>query len=551
MPRSTRRRAPETYATQRCRFVAVVIALVACSCTEKKPPLGGETESDGGAANPGSGGHSENAGAVGNAGAAGDPSGGAGAADGAPVGFESYFGAGTRLEAIVHSAAGVDRFAGRWFDTELGVPCEFRGASSDFRCLPTGSGAIIGYHLDAACSRPLAMVPTSSCPGATAPTVTLGPSPDACHGYEPYRIVAPAIDAPSVLYLGTPDDCSRVPPESIPTGFALYATQPMAWSDLVGGRFVVRERAPNLKAYVLETDDGAWAVAGFYNAARDEPCWPVEIAGLVTDDRCAPVTTDGSGSLFTEAACESPGVLVTSSLACSPHTPRALLRLGNASATCPETTPYELMGLGESVTGSGYVQTPEGACLASPLSAGTLYALGQAIPLETLPLLERGIVDAGELRLAFHSFGGIPFLPDGDFMETATGEACRPTLFSDEITRCVSNAWLGLDDSDATLGAFFTDAECSGERAFPHRVDPCRPDRHPAGILLRDAACVDRFSEARVAVRLTGQAVYGPQITGPCEPVLPAEQGAEFYVPGESMDPAELFPTLEYATRGQ
>ncbi len=562
MPRTTVARALRARATRRRGLTTAVFTVVALGCGEKKPlftgdgkdggPAGGGASGVGGSAGSSAvGGTSDGAAGEGGAGSDGKGGGGTGAIGGTPVDLAPYFGAGTRLQPIVHSAGGVDRFTGQWLDTELGVPCEFRGTSSDWRCLPTGPGMILGYSLDASCSMPLAMFPTSACLDGAEPLVALGPTQEACHGNDPYRIVGPAIVEPSAVYFGTPENCMSVPPESLPTGFAYYPAEPIEWSSLVGAEFVVRDRTPNLAAYVLESEDGAWSIAGFHNPSRDEPCWPSELGGLTRDNRCVPATISASESLFLDSNCQSQGALGTASSACSPHSPGAALRVGDGSETCPATTPYELLALGEPVAGSGYVRNPEGVCMSSNLQGTTLYALGEVISLESLPLLERGIVDAGRLRLAFHSFAGVPFLPEGHFIDAETAAPCRATLFSDEVLRCVPGDWLGVNaDSTGMTSALFTDADCQSDRAFHFRADPCRPDAAPAGILLRDDGCGERFSEARVAVPFAGT-VYGAQTGGPCEPIDSTEQGIVIYVPGAPLDLDEHFPPLEYAVRDQ
>ncbi len=355
---------------------------------------------------------------------------------------------GTRLRARVWDGGDDARIFRTWFDTELGVECQFAmAADGRYRCLPSGSSAIWldpVVFSDAACTRPAVIVPSCE------------PAPAYVHGP---RIATPTCDEPEglpVLALGPLRGTPRYYRQLGAGCTALEAAAEQQVHDVgdevpaasfVPAQLRVPEGAARVSPYVFVGEDGAQEAVSSWDREHDRECtW------FAAADRflCRPVEVVLHYDwIWADAGCSvHAAVDLVSVRPCAP--PTAVIGAGDG--------PYfeSYLEVGAEVPRSQVFNDEQGTC--SPETSelpDTYYLEGAPIPASSLPTLLHVLDGVGRLRAErFTDEQGNPLAVATRLHDSEAGQACVLATFVDGL-RCLP------DPGYATLGPLFADPTCT------------------------------------------------------------------------------------------
>ncbi|HEY8923159.1 MAG TPA: hypothetical protein VIU64_02190 [Polyangia bacterium] len=128
-------------------------------------------------------------------------------------------------------------------------------------------------------------------------------------------------------------------------------------------------------------------------------------------------------------------------------------------------------------------------CSVYEQEGAVVYDQGDPIDLASIPQLDVIEVGSGPLTVAFHGFGGVPFLPArrkhddgpaGRFTDVARNQPCDPFVFADGKWRCVPSSF----DPASQKAFYYESSDCTGTQLYGV-LSPCGDDtRKPAGVIV-------------------------------------------------------------------
>lgn len=468
----------------------VVVVVQACgdSATSNAPAAGGANEggaggepstaaggSDGvlgpGGAAPGEGGAPN---AVAGAGAGGEVA--AGGANGCPDGapgkppsdYLAQFGSGTRLEARYYAAAGMPKAFAGFFDSKLGVWCDFLRASDDkLRCLPRTTASSLASFGDAQCKKQVRQVSHACATGAGGYFREQLECADkvAVHAGETYS---------GALYGGSAANCTKVDATTSPD--SVLISDELAPSNFVAGELRELPGVCNASLRLVEATDGSvgpYEVVDVTSGAGCETnaglCRPRRLAyeepGLFTDPTCQTAPTSVYASAYSAASCGAPD----------------LVRLGGAVPTYNRPGPLATLALYSVSSGCG-------PALEKPWIKAIYEVSDTVVPLVTF---ERQLLGTGRLRLPVVGEAGTPLMAavaqEPSFQDSQLGAPCllRPT--ADGTLLCLPSEYASgpaildeYNDKDCTQPIRRCQgADCSGSIVYDEELDPesCSSER--------------------------------------------------------------------------
>lgn len=342
------------------------------------------------------------------------------------------YGAGTRLQPIVdRTADGVVQLV-RWYDSELGIDCEFaRDSVGDYRCLPAEEDQVYVGFDDEACSTPIVGTPYCS----SVPNYVRGPIIDAASCADGARAQAYLRGAP----IGSGDIRHHNDHADICNGSGSnfqqrHALTPIDDTTFVAATVVIEQRG-SIEIRALVSTDGAFQRDRVIDPRYDTPCQGTLTfeAGAGTQ-ACGVVSAAPYG--FADATCTTP-----------------LFALPQ-DGTCAQPSTALIYGTdGWHTIGAPWEQTihiVEGdACIEAPASVQdgfAYYELGAPTSEPEVLTLEVTLADAsGRLRrLGLAGDGETIVLARGDgtrdqnrWYDTAIEQVCTPLIATDGRRRCM------------------------------------------------------------------------------------------------------------------
>jgi len=501
------------------RALLVAVALAACGQSKGARPDGAAASGgiDAAAGRP-DGGEALGRGAAGEGGhgqgstmggATGSAVGGAGGGDAKAAGggssgaaLEPYFRAGTRLKPRVFRAGDLEVIdqtqEGGWYDVATHDWCNFLvGADDVERCLPyatfSNDPAQIVY-LDAGCTRPAVLATTPYCDRtAGAPRYITGQPSSGCD-YRTYQL-GDLLPITTPLYGNAGGSCESLPEATMYDGSGVWPLGPeVPLATFVAVKRVSRPRHPRMNALVREGEDGSSEIIGFSDPGTGARCFG---AGLdISPQACVPDLPDAAwtGGFFGDVACtETVGVGLGGILGCGLHPATVILEVDTNAFVCPFT-----MSIGGLWKAAGVRAAPlftygaDAVCTHYQSDGVVFYDQGAPIDLASIPHLDVIEVGKGPLTLAFHGFGGVPFLPaprkfndgpTGRFTDVARREACDPFVFPDGKWRCVPSSF----DSVTENAFFYESSDCTGTRDYNVHARCGDNTRKPPGVIVAGA----------------------------------------------------------------
>jgi hypothetical protein len=180
---------------------------------------------------------------------------------------------------------------------------------------------------------------------------------------------------------------------------------------------------------------------------------------------CQPRVSEG-GWLWTDATCTTS--LVEADLgqfpACAgPVPPYAAIWRSPEPNTCHYTR--EIYRMGDEVASTSLYYGMAGTCRPDTNGEREVHALGEQIPFDALPPVERLQLGSGRIRTNVLESGGLRRRAEYEFIDTLRGTRCSPFLARDGKERCLPD--LGY------LGEYFITPNCIGRRSFVNVWDSC------------------------------------------------------------------------------
>jgi hypothetical protein len=428
-----------------------------------------------------------------------------------------------------------------WYDSELEFDCYFaRDEGGTERCFPRQylSG---GSYADAACTqRVLLDSGAGTCAAVRYPYVMADEGNCAHRGYR----VGEQLPASTPTFYWDGTSCRPNSPDS---ALPIYAVEAMPAETFVAMQRRPRERALGLDAYVREGSDGSWQVMGYFDAARNAPCFDLFIDAEPLS-KCVPSHTSALG--FADSTCQT-RISSLSLTSCHVERPTAIID-ARVIDGCPVTRTFELYEIADARETPRHDRDASGACVASATSPEQAYVQGAAIDAASLPTLETLVVGTGSVRGVFSGFGGVPYVPL-DYSTTglvdAEGEQCHPLRFPDSTLRCVPISFPGSVPS----AIVYEDAACESSPVVPWGPKPTCPADPPLprGVLFLDSTdCELAATEAMEVVgESTADTLYAKDpATGACQ-AMPASLPAPTYLQLGQVLHAEEFPDLKPTVR--
>lgn len=452
----------------------------------------------GGAGAGGDAGMAGGAGAGGSAGAAGSPAGcPTGALGSPPSDYITQFGSGTRLAARYYAADGMPPIFAGFFDTELGVECDFVLASDDeWRCLPR-SAATIGHlgWADTGCTKDVYRLSTACADQPAYLRVVLE-----CRDK---FAVHEAVPHTGETHYGTPDSCSGGSVVSDVDAFTAGAEVPA--TSFVAGTPRDLPGVCDAGLRIIEATDGAFGPLEVFDVASGAAC-------EAADGFCTPAhRAHHTPSLFGDAACMEP-IQVASSVDAASCAAPVFIRSVDTDGY------YRVAG-----AATQDVWSESGGCepaLDRPW-IGSLWELGEFVPPEGLAALSAIDLGSGRLRATAIGEGATPLMQSArlpNFVDTERSERCWLLPFDADVWRCVpTDAFLNsepvaFDDPNCELPLFECfDEVCTGKLVYSRTLPPDRCVTTP------DVATVWEFGPAATGnYQKVGEACME---VGPAEPV--------------------------------
>jgi hypothetical protein len=349
---------------------------------------------------------------------------------------EGPYGAGTRLVPVVErSEDGVMQFR-YWYDSELGIDCEFaRDSVGTQRCLPLAvAGGAVGFA-DEACTDPV--VGVAAC--GTVGSHVRGIVPWAAGCSEGPRTQAYVRGEP----IGSGDvgrfDASAE--SCAPYGVSYderYALKPVEDELFLAGTAVVETRG-SVQIRAIVADDGAFIRDRIVDPRSGTVCSPW--GSLEDEDDWVGCNVPSAGNRgFSDSACTSPVFAFSDDGTCQPSSFSIIWEAD------------EWYRLGERWEGQAYELDFDGACVAAEAPATPTYALyerGESIaPVESLrfagaPVAEDpgrlrrfGIVGDDETLVLPGALHSLPE-PAPRWYDALLEQTCAPAADDDGTIRCM------------------------------------------------------------------------------------------------------------------
>lgn len=240
--------------------------------------------------------------------------------------------------------------------------------------------------------------------------------------------------------------------------------------------------------------------------------------------------------LHTNETCDAPAIIPGEAYACEPLS-RTVVIPGDDIGCSSDA--YAIHALGE-LTSSAVYSDQTGSC--TGLGELDAYPLGPKLDPESLPRIETYLVGDGALKAPFLAYGGVTFLPDpshAGFVDTDTGQACRPERFTDGTVRCYPD-W--RFQSNPTLELAYAEEGCTGPRVAHLSVGTC-DEEEPGLIVNYDRTCRQPIS-AHEAIPFEADAYYQFDADGlgdVCS-AFELEEGRAYATMGEEVE----LPILDY-----
>jgi hypothetical protein len=465
-------------------------------------------------------------------------------------GAVSYFGSGERLSPVLLSAEkGVGTFTSLWYDAELEEACAFDiGPDGEWRCLPPTHTSV--NFLDAECTQPVVAwrEPCEGSHGLVPATTRFAAAAGTC-GREIYRLTQPT-ELPAELYHRVGDGCSAFSTDPWMEA-DLWEAEHVSASTFVERELVVEqsERSPKMSARRWVASDGSWELESFYDTERDLPCRSLSPPGAAPGF-CLPYPWATPWDGYYDAECSVLGAappLGEDSECWLGEPPRSIFVVDDSVQWCP---PYQLSSLFEvgqrSESAGLHFEDETGDCVAAGVDRA-VYPAGERIEVDSLPALERVSVGSGRIQVVFLAHDGVPYMPDGTYVDTETGEPCRARLFGDGIYRCVSSAWPGAGGA----ASLWSNSECSGAPLLKVVSSPLLcADGHElpvrgATVFESLTDCVSVISEVSLVTPFEGDTVFQLSNTGVCSALEMPPPDSEFFELTEALDPDEVFARID------
>jgi hypothetical protein len=383
------------------------------------------------------------------------------------------FQSGQRLRArVLDGGGGAAVFIG-FRDLELARDCEFAiAADGERRCLPVARDGSI-FYLDSACTQPVYRQSTGTeCKDTVAPYVTQVSASAECARDQRTHVYSVGAQRPQeAAYAAVSGECKPVGlvdclhdvVEEEPVQFASATIA----TEAVGTGFAIEW---------AESADGARAISALRDTVHDVLC---SLQSEIRPDTCLPLSAaqvrggaaEASGTLFGDATCsDSRAVLDVGRDACTPASIAVVREPNECGAS--QATAYEL----GSVVDVAYAKNGSGCMKFSPPAERKVYALGDALQLDTRPALQ--LARGGTERLAVRYYAtpdGTPVQYDAlQFYDWKLVRACESRAMADGTTRCVPvGGGAAIDPAGP-----FRDADCTQPLvAVPDssRVGACDP----------------------------------------------------------------------------
>jgi hypothetical protein len=409
----------------------------------------------------------------------------------------------------------------RWYDTELGVQCEFGYAQGTKHwCLPVErvaqENSYMLEYLDFTCTRPVARHRRSPCDPVGSPAYTLvieRGSGDACE--EPVMrmfSLGARIAQPAMTYYQDAGGC--VPGNAVPDDLGGLEFYEIA-EELPPERFVSADldaQGGRLTQGTLAGSDGCqdmWWWPLFDREANTE-CYPAAAADGT--ERCLPSGEIGRRG-FADSACTQPLYPVPLQECEDSSTPMTLYDRQLEMQECPlepRIRVYEV-GTEAGIPDPIYV-APD--CTASPNPERTVYyPIGREISPGAFARFEPTQADCGPGMASGTRLKALVRVAEGarvpsGFMDSEFGNACSVALASDGALRCLPGG--------AALPPAYSDAACTRPAAA---VSTCvSGDYVRVGVpLSSDAPCAGARFRVHALGDPTGE-LYTKAFDGTCTP---------------------------------
>lgn len=393
----------------------------------------------------------------------------AGASGSPPADYLAEFRSGSRLEARYWSAAGMpDVFAG-FFDTELGVACDFaRATDGELRCVPRAAarGTHLGFIDD-------------QCSDAVWQTVAVCDSENAfirldteCSDTFAIARLEPLATS-AVAHYGTSESCSASTDPLDPSATTFVAGAPLAPSAFVRGTLRELPGVCRASLRVVEAEDGAIGPHEVFDVERGAACDPTSATGTSACDPTRRAYV--SSGLFTDDGCMEPaGTFGTwvDGPSCG---------LPDLISAAPDDGYYEVAGLHEDPL---YVSTAACEPARDQPWIGAVFSLGDELGSDELAQFETALHGSGRLRVYAMGEDGTPLLAgragrDLALYDTMLSADCVALRFDDGAFRCVPADLFGTigfdyeyNDDDCTQPIRRCSGDdCVGKVSFDHALD--------------------------------------------------------------------------------
>lgn len=416
---------------------------------------------------------------------------------------------GTRLRRrYVEAGPGAYRTLDFW-DSELGVPCEFQtAADGELRCLPQ---VIMGdNYADPGCEERVVLT------GRCAPTYVR-------EGGGVYRRTTKRT---TTRYYMRAAACHE---EDAGPGEEVWNVEPVPAASFVRGTTEDEPRAGGLAARFVVGDDGSRLLVSVRDTGRNAACEPT------VDGRCLPSSRSWSSGLFSDSSCTAPVSAVSSGVA-----PALLEETTQLPNGCAGPSSYFSVGA-PLASGEGVFQRNAGTCVEGTRNPSTTYyRRGAPVPLSALPATKTALEGTGGVRARrYVDLDGQPLGQARALWDAGRDVACRPYLFPDGKYRCVP------EGSATTLR--YADVGCS---ATPlGELSVCR---EPGAFLARagDESCDVRQLYHIHEIYERGVAYEGPvyEIRGYCAELPPSYVDKYRYFRVGPLVPPSQFPELTVKT---
>jgi hypothetical protein len=376
---------------------------------------------------------------------------------------------GDRLRARwVSNPSGDVRYFEGWYDTELGVACEWRAVGEGYRCLPAADTIV---YRDAGCTEPAA-VEYSCEPTAyvAAPLDGSDCAPASQPAPDKFFEIGGVIDAAATEHWQrSGDDCVQVPQEGPITLRAVGSEVPM--STFAAAELRRDYSGTRLAVDFLRGEDGSQEQFVTYDLELETPCTPDYIRA---DGVCLPpsnvyLISDGGGYY---AGSDCAGDLLAYSTSCEPT---GFVYEYVQDGACGWTSRYYERGEPWTMPVSA---GPVDVCVEVTDTPYTFFTVGDEISDDQFLTLGTTTYGEGRLRLTVPSYQGeldvsVPRNPA--LFDTTLDVKCTISPMSDGSFRCMP-AESSTSTSDLSASVLWADPTCTEDPLFSWvKNDACTP----------------------------------------------------------------------------